>query len=181
MTALKPLLFEFKCTISFNDEIINIGGHNYLKTTCTLTNSEGESSSSIAYAREDFNRAGMCEAQMTGSSSSYARKYAACGLLAIDDCSQDPDSMDNRKMGGQVQDETHSGPPRKRVSKDEREKMTDEELKQLLAEFCSSKKETGEERDRLSAFYKVVVNQTIRLRRFGPEKLWEFWEKDHAD
>jgi len=96
LTALKPLLGE--CTITLNDEIVMIGDRFYVKATATLTAADLGTVSVSAYAREDVNKKGMDLAQITGSTSSYARKYALNGLFAIDD-TKDADSMDNTQQG----------------------------------------------------------------------------------
>lgn len=94
MECLKPLLKETECTITFNDDLVCIEGRIFVKSTAILKNKEGETETSTSFAELD-NHKGMSREQSTGSSSSYARKYAACSLLAIDD-NQDVDSMDNR-------------------------------------------------------------------------------------
>ena len=85
LAAVKPLLDETKCTLVISDEIIMVGTRVYVKATATLTNEKGESTSSTAYAREEESKKGMDASQVTGSTSSYARKYALNGLFAIDD------------------------------------------------------------------------------------------------
>ena len=76
-----------------------MGDRYYIRATASLIDSDtGEASSVTAWAREAESRKGMDEAQVTGSSSSYARKYALNGLLAIDD-TRDADTMDNRASG----------------------------------------------------------------------------------
>lgn len=95
LADVKPLLNEYKCTITFTDDMVLIGERYYVKSTVTLTNENNEKFSAVAFAREDQSRAGMSESQVTGTASSYARKYAICSLLAINE-EQDPDSMDNR-------------------------------------------------------------------------------------
>lgn len=95
LADVKPLLRELKCTITFTDDMVLIGERYYVKSTVTLENENGEKKDAVAFAREDESRAGMCESQVTGTASSYARKYAICSLLAINE-EQDPDSMDNR-------------------------------------------------------------------------------------
>lgn len=95
LADVKPLLRELKCTITFTDDMVLIGERYYVKSTVTLENESGEKKDAVAFAREDESRAGMCESQVTGTASSYARKYAICSLLAINE-EQDPDSMDNR-------------------------------------------------------------------------------------
>lgn len=82
LEAVKPLLGESILTIS--DEIIEVGGRIYVKATATLM--EGSTSISVtSFAREPETQKGMSESQVTGASSSYARKYALNGLFALDD------------------------------------------------------------------------------------------------
>lgn len=91
LEALKPFLKAYKAAVTISDEIVLIGERYYIKATATLS-VDGESESASAYAREPSSRKGMDEAQVTGATSSYARKYALNGLFAIDD-NKDPDSM----------------------------------------------------------------------------------------
>ena len=96
LEAVKPLLEE--CTLTINDEIVLIGNRYYVKATARLSK-ELEQVEVSAYARESDTKKGMDESQITGSASSYARKYALNGLFAIDD-TKDADTQDN----SQVQD-----------------------------------------------------------------------------
>ena len=82
MQAVKPLLGDNAITI--NDEIVMIGERVYVKATATIQGENG-TVSATGYAREALTKKGMDEAQITGSASSYARKYALNALLAIDD------------------------------------------------------------------------------------------------
>jgi hypothetical protein len=66
------------------DEIVNIGDRYYVRATATITDGK-ETFTATAYAREELDKKGMDQAQVTGSASSYARKYALNGLFAIDD------------------------------------------------------------------------------------------------
>ncbi len=94
LEALKPLLSEHNCFITLSDDIVQVGDRIYNKATATFTNSEGNSVSVNAFAREPLSQKGMSECQVTGSASSYARKYALNGLFAIDD-TKDDDTRDN--------------------------------------------------------------------------------------
>lgn len=94
LEALKPVLAEFNTAVLLSDEIVQMGPRWYVKATATLK-TETESVSVTAYAREAETRKGMDESQITGSASSYARKYALNGLFGIDD-TKDADTMDNR-------------------------------------------------------------------------------------
>ena len=94
LQALKPILAEHKCHVSLSDEIVIVGNRFYIKSTATITDSENNSFSTTAFAREAESKKGMDESQVTGSTSSYARKYALNGLFAIDD-NKDADTLNN--------------------------------------------------------------------------------------
>lgn len=92
LEAVKPLLFIHHATLVLCDVPVNIEGRFYIRSQARITDVEtGESVSCDGYAREVDARQGMDPAQLTGACSSYARKYALCGLLAIDD-NKDPDT-----------------------------------------------------------------------------------------
>src|SRR6056297_62771 len=87
----KPVLEEQGLLVTLDDEIVNIGDRYYVKATARL--SDGENSIEIhGYAREEENKKGMDSMQLTGATSSYARKYALNGLFAIDD-TKDSDGL----------------------------------------------------------------------------------------
>ena len=97
LEGVKPLLDKYKCVLTLSDEIAMIGDDNYIVSTATLIDSEDSTQLDVqAYACEPINQKAMSRPQMTGSASSYARKYALNGLFCIDD-SKDVDSMDNTK------------------------------------------------------------------------------------
>ena len=86
LEAVKPLLDEFKVALTIKDEIILIGERYYIKATATLIDIDtGDTTETSAYARESAEKRGMDASQVTGATSSYARKYALNGLFAIDD------------------------------------------------------------------------------------------------
>jgi hypothetical protein len=92
MEAVKPILKELGCSLIVSDRIEHIGDRYYIVATARVKNSSGETEEAIAYAREgDEGRNGMNPAQVSGSTSSYARKYALNGLFCIDD-NKDPDA-----------------------------------------------------------------------------------------
>ena len=93
LEAIKPLLED--ATLTINDEMVVIGERYYIKATVTLTEAD-KSISATAYAREPEEKKGMDSAQITGATSSYARKYDLNGLFLIDD-TKDADTMDNSK------------------------------------------------------------------------------------
>lgn len=85
LEAVKPLLAKQKCTLIISDDIVMIGNRIYVKATATIKNEKGEFEETTGWAREEENKKGMDGSQITGASSSYARKYALNGLFAIDD------------------------------------------------------------------------------------------------
>jgi hypothetical protein len=93
LEGVKPLLGDLVLIIS--DDMVNLGDRFYVKATASITDGENTISNS-AFARESFDKKGMDDSQITGSTSSYARKYALNGLFGIDD-TKDADTQDNRK------------------------------------------------------------------------------------
>ena len=88
--AVKPLLAKNGCQLTLSDDMVEIGGRVYVKATATITDGK-ETEVVTAFAREPDQKKGMDESQITGTASSYARKYALNGLLLIDD-TKDPDT-----------------------------------------------------------------------------------------
>lgn len=103
LEAVKPLLAAQGAVVQLSDTLELVGQRYYIKATASLIDTDtGEAASVTAWAREAESRKGMDDSQVTGSASSYARKYALNGLLAIDD-TRDADTMDNRDMGTRSQ------------------------------------------------------------------------------
>lgn len=96
MEAVKPLLKKYECFMTISDEIRQIGERYYLYATATIVNKDGKSISVSAPAKEDESKKGLDGAQLTGSTSSYARKYALNGLFLIDD-TKDPDTEEYKQ------------------------------------------------------------------------------------
>lgn len=84
LTAVKPLLLRYGCQMTLQDDIVAVGDRYYIKATVTITDGT-ESETVTALAREDEIKKGMDGSQITGTASSYARKYALNGLFLIDD------------------------------------------------------------------------------------------------
>lgn len=95
LEAVKPILSRQGMTINLTDDIVLVGERYYVKSTATV--SDGTDTISVtAFAREPSEKKGMDESQITGTASSYARKYALNGLFAIDD-TKDSDSEEQPK------------------------------------------------------------------------------------
>lgn len=92
LEAAKPLLSKYNMALTVGDDLVNYGDRYYICATATLRDTESEAViQNSAYAREAADKKGMDEAQITGTASSYARKYALNGLFCIDD-TKDPDT-----------------------------------------------------------------------------------------
>ena len=92
LEAVKPLLDKYKVALTIKDEVVLIGDRYYIKATSTLIDIDtGETVEASAFARESEDKRGMDASQLTGATSSYARKYSLNGLLCIDD-NKDADS-----------------------------------------------------------------------------------------
>lgn len=96
LEGLKPLLDEFKVSVVLEDEVINVGDRYYIKATAKLFKDKELLNSASASAREPQIQKGMNDSQITGSASSYARKYALNGLFAIDD-NKDADTNEYKR------------------------------------------------------------------------------------
>lgn len=88
---VKPIFQRENVYCKLSDEAVELNGSTYIKATATLTDIEtGEQESSAGYAREMESKKGMDASQCTGCASTYARKYALCGLLGLDDSTAKP-------------------------------------------------------------------------------------------
>ena len=97
LEAFKPYESKYKVMLVIWDEIVTVGASNYIKSTATIYDCESDSSiAATAYARESLSKKGMDDSQITGATSSYARKYALNGLFLLDD-TKDPDTDEYRK------------------------------------------------------------------------------------
>lgn len=114
LESLKPVLSKFKLAIMISDDVVEVNGRNYIKATVTLINIEkaDEQIQVTALAREEETKKGMDGGQITGASSSYARKYALNGLFAIDD-TKDSDAT-NTGEEKKTKDKTEAKPVSKK-------------------------------------------------------------------
>ena len=129
MEAVKPLLFSNDLCLIITDSIELIGYRFYIKATATIYNKEGEQISTTAYAREEEGKKGMDASQVTGSTSSYARKYALNGLLAIDD-TKDADATNTH---GVTSDSKATPANNKTNNTTNTYKLTEGQIKRLYA------------------------------------------------
>ena len=144
LEAVKPLLKQTGCFLTINDEIVQIGERIYVKASARFHDGD-ESISTEAYAREEPVKKGMDASQITGSASSYARKYALNGLFLIDD-TKDADSTNKHD---EAKTELSKGTVMARLEKvktvnelQELWKQVKKEDKEELKELFTEKKNT---------------------------------------
>lgn len=104
LKAVKPLLDKYGDSLDLSDEPVLVGDWHYIKATATFKDKEGNVTTVTGYARESANKKGMDDSQITGTASSYARKYALNGLFLIDDTKDaDTDEYHQQQQPGKRQ------------------------------------------------------------------------------
>lgn len=144
LEAVKPLLSEEQLILNISDTIECIGGRFYVKATATLTDGEGEVSTT-AFAREEEQKKGMDGSQVTGAASSYARKYALNGLFAIDD-NKDADSLNSNAQYTQPQ----------ATSAQQSDQLTQEEIFRVYAYPAIQQAQSAEDLTKIYNDYKAL-------------------------
>ena len=187
LEGLKPCLAKVKAAVKISDEICEVSGRVYVKATAVFLDCECDAYiSNTAFAREEEAVKGMSSSQVTGSASSYARKYALNGLFAIDDV-KDADSRDNRE----VKDESKAKgtkntepkketkeEPKQEAPKDESEQKNIEQMKisdikvRSLVEKCAK---DGVEVSKILKLYKVNSLSDITEKQF--RNICDYWDK----
>lgn len=149
LEAVKPLNAEQGVLLTITDEIKEIGGRVYVVATATV--SDGTDTLQVsAFAREPENKKGMDDSQITGATSSYARKYALNGLYAIDD-NKDADTDEHK----QQQD---NAPKKQQTQKQQQQKQqqakepTEQELHELAEKYVRNIEALGVDRTKLIEF-----------------------------
>jgi hypothetical protein len=119
--SVKPVIHRYGYFLVLTDEIIEVANRVYIKATAILSNGT-DTYSAVGFAREEESKKGMDSSQVTGASSSYARKYALNGLFAIDD-TKDSDATNTHGIATNTGDE------------DAKPEMTDSLMVKLVARF----------------------------------------------
>ena len=146
LEAVKPILKAKRLAMTVKDDVFNIGDRFYIMATVTVFDCESdEKVTTTAYAREDADKKGMDGSQITGSSSSYARKYALNGMFAIDD-TKDADSWNTHDK-----DRT--------VEKKEAERATEEQVAKLRALY------KGKEDKLMELLDKYGITSPVQFKR----------------
>lgn len=109
LEAVKPLCVKHGITLTVSDEVTLMGDRFYVKAEVIVVNDSGEMVNTVGYAREEESKKGMDGSQVTGASSSYARKYALNGMFCIDD-TKDSDSTNDHGKSAPVSKSTKAAP-----------------------------------------------------------------------
>lgn len=154
LEAVKPLLAKAKAELILSDEIVEVGGRVYVKATALL--SDGEQQAKVtAYAREPEDKKGMDASQITGTASSYARKYALNGLFLIDD-TKDADTDEYRQQTNPQQTATQpqqpAAQPQQYQQPQQQPKRIDSAGAKMIRELIAA---TKSDEGKLLAFFKV--------------------------
>lgn len=166
LEAVKDLLKEQKCILTITDEVILVANRIYIKATATITNEKGDSVSTSAFAREPETLSSMNPSQVTGAASSYARKYALNGLLAIDD-NREADDVAAANTAAPTHDpfppQTAYNPAEGSLAMQKEEQLIEQVKKIMnleeLRAFYSAAPESFRRKE--SRFYQAVTNQAI--------------------
>lgn len=140
LEAVKPLNAEQGLLLTITDEIKEVGGRIYVVATATVSDGTDELKVS-AFAREPENKKGMDESQITGATSSYARKYALNGLYAIDD-NKDADTDEHKQQ-------QENAPKKQQAQKQQAKEPTEQELHEIVEKYARNIEALGVERSKL--------------------------------
>lgn len=162
--AVKPYLAKHNCSLTLSDDIIAVGDRIYVKATATLVDNEsGESRYVSAMARESEEKKGMDESQITGSSSSYARKYALNGLLLLDD-TKDADSDEYHNQTHAKQSEADKAEAFDRQCED----IGNMRIAQIKIDIIKKKcAEEGVPEEKVLKLYKISSFEEMKEKQFS--------------
>ena len=148
LEAVKPLLSKYGAELTISDDVVSVGDRVYVKATVSITDGK-ETKTVTAFAREPLDRKGQDSSQITGATSSYARKYALNGLFLIDD-NKDADIDESRNESEARSKTSGSDTPKSDAPKVQRPNYTAEQLAKMKkwADGTFSEEELAEFRKR---------------------------------
>lgn len=153
LEAVKPLNAEQGVLLTITDEIKEVGGRIYVVATATASDGTDELKVS-AFAREPENKKGMDDSQITGATSSYARKYALNGLYAIDDNKDaDTDEHKQQQENAPKKQQAQKQQQKQQAQQQQQEKgFTEQELHELVEKYVRNIEALGVDRAKLIEF-----------------------------
>lgn len=164
LEAVKPICGKYKTVLMLADSIECIDGRFYVKATATLCDCEGNKDVSVtALAREPSEKKGMDDSQITGTASSYARKYALNGLFCIDD-TKDADTDEYKKQSD-------------RPSEAEMQRFVDDYKESVKAITCQDCKLPIAPREHGGKKYSAEQIKAGAMKKYGVPLCWDCMEK----
>ena len=166
--AVKPYLKRENVSLLLSDEMVEVGGRVYVKATATLRDNEtGEKESVTANARESAEKKGMDDSQITGTASSYARKYALNGLFLLDD-TKDADSDEYKKENDEKE--------QMKKAEEEAEKIAKQKIEAVKVKALTKRcEDEGVSIEKVLNLYKVKSFEELTERQFA--NIHANWEK----
>lgn len=157
LEAVKPLNAEKGLLLTLSDEPVIVGTYQYIKATATIT--DGTNAHSVtAFARESLTKKGMDESQITGTASSYARKYALNGLYLIDD-TKDADTDEHQEQSKKPQQQTNNSQSQNSGQQQASSSITSAQMKALGAKVGNISKAT--EQDQAAIYQSAAAHFKI--------------------
>lgn len=143
LESVKPLLLKNNLTLTIKDELVNIGDRYYVKAVATLLDAETGNivAETTAFAREEETKKGCDQSQITGASSSYARKYALNGLFLIDDA-KDSDATNTHDKEPKVETKEDPFSELKKEASTEKATLT-KKIKKAIKDGVADAKDAG--------------------------------------
>lgn len=165
--AVKPYLVKENVALILTDNVLEIGGRVYVKATATLHDAESQEELEVsAFAREAVDKKGMDVSQITGSASSYARKYALNGLFLLDD-TKDADSDEYHKQtdSGANKEKKASGKPTQ--SRDANPLISEDEFRRIteLIRSANVNEQKLMEQYKVESFMMLTKSQYVELKQ----------------
>ena len=166
--AVKPFLQKEKCALTLDDDIVEVGGRVYVKAIATLEDCETDEFIEVkAFARESFEKKGMDDSQITGTASSYARKYALNGLFLLDD-TKDADTDEYKQ---QIEEKKAQEQDEKKAEEIGNMKISEVKVK-VLHKRCTDE---GIDEAKVLSLYKVSDFSELTEKKF--HNIVENWAK----
>jgi hypothetical protein len=179
LEGLKPVLKKHNTSLKISDDIVLVGERYYIKATVTLMDTEsGEIIENTAYARESDDKKGMDASQVTGATSSYARKYALNGMFLIDDTKDADTDEFQGKVRGESADDIKQNNEWMAQGKD----LIDETKVKSLQKVCKNhnlQEEKLAQRYSKKKLSELTINDYLDFTKTG-ESLLKKWDEEHA-
>lgn len=174
--AVKPFLDQEQCSLRLTDQVIEVGGRIYVKATAILQDNEtNETTYTEALARESEDKKGMDASQITGTASSYARKYALNGLFLLDD-TKDADTDEYAIQNGKAKTPEAKEKTPEQQDEEATEQMAKEKIADVMAKALEARcKKEGVSLDVIYSLYHVQALSELTNRQY--RNINDNWEK----